>query len=66
MNNNTFRIVRVYVGDHPKRTIKKGLTEAKAVAHCRDPESSSRTCKLPKNVAHTLQFGQWWDGYADD
>lgn len=61
-----FKIVRFYQGDRPNRVMKRGLTLSEAQAHCQDPETSSRTCKHAKNVAHTRQWGPWFDGYADD
>jgi len=42
----TYKIVRMYFSDkHPHRTIERGLTLEQAQEHCRDPETSSSTCK---------------------
>lgn len=62
----SYKIVRMYFRDTRKnRTIKTGLTLEQAQAHCRDPETSSSTCTLPKNVARTKNMGPWFDGYEE-
>jgi len=53
-----YEIVRFYT--------KRGLTLEQAQAHCRDPETSSSTCKEPHNVRRTQERGPWFDGYTDD
>lgn len=60
-----YRIVRFYK-DRPgrPRTIKKGLTLAEAQAWCKDPETSSSTCKLSSGVRRTKRLGPWFDGYT--
>jgi hypothetical protein len=60
-----YRIVRMYLNDYPSRTIKKGLTLEEAQAHCRDPETSSSTCKKPRNVRRTQRKGPWFDGWTE-
>lgn len=62
----TYKIVRMYRGDHPSRTIDRGLTEAQAQAHCRDPETSSSTCTTAACLAHTKKYGAWFDGYEKE
>jgi hypothetical protein len=59
-----YKIVRMYQ-DGPPRTIKRGLTLEQAQAHCRDPETSSSTCKKPHNVRRTRERGPWFDGYTE-
>lgn len=63
----TYKIVRSFyreqVDGRIKRTIKKGLTLEEAQAHCSNPETSSSTAKLPKQVAYTKRHGPWFDGY---
>jgi hypothetical protein len=62
-----YKIVRGYMRDDiASRTIKRGLSLEEAQSHCRDKETSSRTCTLPKNVAHTEKYGPWFDGYTED
>ena len=64
-----YRIVRMYQDFERaplRRVVKRGLTLAEAQAHCKHPETSSRTCKLAKNIARTRQYGAWFDGYELD
>jgi hypothetical protein len=58
-----YKIVRMYFSG-ASRVIKKGLTLDKAQAHCKNPETSSSTCKLFKNKLRTQTLGQWFDGYT--
>jgi hypothetical protein len=59
-----YKIVRSYFNaDIRKRTIATGLTLEEAQAHCRDPETSSRTCTRPAGKARTRRLGPWFDGY---
>lgn len=62
-----YKIVRGYM-NHPgvKRTIATGLTLAEAQAHCRDPETSSRTCTKSAGKQRTRKMGPWFDGYTED
>jgi hypothetical protein len=61
-----YKIVRHYFDRNiPKRTIKARLTLDEAQAHCRDPETSSSTCKLPQNTRRTRKFGPWFDGFVE-
>lgn len=61
----TYKIVRTYLKGG-RRTIATGLTLEQAQAHCRDPETSSRTCKKPHNVRRTREIGPWFDCYTFD
>lgn len=63
-----YKIVRHYFNsDAPgRRTIKRGLTLEEAQAHCRDPETSSRTCTGSRACARTRRWGQWFDGYTEE
>ncbi len=64
---STYKIVRGYFNEeHEKQTIRRGLTLAEAQKHCRDPETSSKTCKLPANKARTVTKGPWFDGYEEE
>lgn len=63
-----YKIVRCYIDNDRapnRRTIKTGLTLEEARAHCRDPETSSKTCKKAVNRHHTKQYGPWFDGYEE-
>lgn len=60
----TYKIVRMYLRGGA-RTVrgKRGLTLEQAQAHCRDPETSSRTCTTNENRRRTRRLGPWIDGY---
>lgn len=63
----TYKIVRGYFNEeYDKEVIKTRLTFQQAVAHCRDPESSSRTCSSPEGVARTAERGPWFDGFSEE
>lgn len=57
-----YKIIRGYQRGG-RRTIARNLTLDEAQAHCRNPETSSSTCKLAANVRRTEQRGPWFDGY---
>lgn len=59
-----YKIVRMYF-KHPSKPVRglRNLTLDEAQAHCRDPETSSRTCTKPENVARTRHMGPWFDSY---
>jgi hypothetical protein len=64
---DTYKIVRMYFNnDIPKRTIATRLSLEEAQAHCRDPETSSRTCRKPAGVRRTRKLGAWFDGYTKE
>jgi hypothetical protein len=60
-----YKIVRFYFKGG-RRVVKRGLTLAEAQAHCRNPETSSRTCQRAANVRRTRTRGPWFDGYDKD
>lgn len=63
-----YKIVRNFFnggGRVRKRVIKKGLTLEQAQAHCKDPETSSSTCKGAAACRRTRQHGPWFDGYTE-
>jgi hypothetical protein len=59
---DTYKIVRGFFKGG-KRTIKRGLTLEEAQVHCRDPETSSKTCTKAAGLRRTRQQGPWFDGY---
>lgn len=63
----TYKVIRFYQ-HHPARALRlrSGLTLEQAQAHCHNPETSSRTCKLPENVRRTELMGPWFDGYTEE
>lgn len=62
----TYKITRGYFNEYPKEVIRTGLTLRQAQSHCQDPETSSKTCKLPENVRRTEVYGPWFDGYEEE
>lgn len=59
-----YKIVRLYLNGR-KNTIKTGLTLEEAQAHCRDPETSSKTCTRRDRVRITQSRGPWFDSYEE-
>lgn len=61
-----YKIVRHYFrSDFSPRTIKTGLTREEAVAHCRNPETSSSTCTKAAGKMRTKRVGAWFDGFQE-
>ena len=63
----TYRIIRMYA--HPSMSsewIDTGLTLEEAQAHCKDPETSSKTATSPSLTNLTHLFGDWFDGYEEE
>lgn len=60
----TYRVVRMFFEDHPARTMATGLTLEEAQAHCRDPETSSRTAS--EEALASEHSGPWFDGYEEE
>ena len=61
-----YTIMRFYQEDGKRRRVmKKDLTLEEAQAHCRDRETSSRTCESEENVKHKQKHGPWFDGYEE-
>ncbi len=48
-----------------RRVVETAVTLEAAQAHCKDPETSSRTCKLAAGKARTRRSGEWFDGYRE-
>lgn len=64
--SESYRIVRNYFNYYREldnEVVATGLTLEEAQEWCRDPETSSRTCKKPQNVKRTEEKGPWFDGY---
>ncbi|MDR5726253.1 MAG: hypothetical protein RB191_02170 [Terriglobia bacterium] len=62
----TYKIVRSFRNGNPAETIETGLTLEEAQAHCRDPETSSRTATGADAVRRTEKCGPWFDGYDEE
>ncbi len=53
----TYKIMRMYKDHDKTHTIKTRLSLEEAQAHCRDPETSSRTCKGERGMKLTAING---------
>lgn len=65
----SYKIVRNYFNHEiapNRRVIKRGLTLEEAQAHCKDPETSSKTARSAAAKAHTRAYGHWFDGYDEE
>jgi hypothetical protein len=65
---DTYKILRGYFNDAkwPTETIDTGISLFEAQARCNGPESSSRTCTEPENVARTKERGPWFERYEKE
>lgn len=63
---STYKIVRRFFKDYEPQIIATGLDLDEAKAHCKDPETSSRTATQPEPVALTQSHGPWFDGYEEE
>ena len=61
----TYKITRFFMHGDSKE-MQTGLTLEEAQAHCKDLESSSRTCTTDEGIALTEEFGPWFDGYDEE
>jgi hypothetical protein len=59
-----YKIVRMFFKGG-RRTIRRNLTLEQAQTHCRDPETSSRTCTKAAGRKRTQIRGPWFDGYEE-
>ena len=59
---DTYKIKRLYM-NHPPEVISTGLTLEEAQEHCRDPETSYKTCTSKEGILRTEKMGPWFDGY---
>ena len=62
----TYRIVRMFREDYDSIVVKTGLTLEDAREHCRNPETSSSTCKGAEKISVTSRLGPWFDGYEEE
>ena len=63
----TYAIVRMFQNPgERRRVVKRGLTLEQAQEHCRDPETSSRTCTQAQHKRRTTTHGPWFDGYEKE
>lgn len=60
-----YKIVRGFMNGGSV-VIETGLTLKEAQEHCRDPETSSKTCTTEEGIALTAERGPWFDGYDEE
>lgn len=60
----TYSVVRFYQESHPELVIAEGLSLEEAQDWCRSPQTSSATATDADAVAHTDQYGPWFDGWT--
>ena len=62
----TYKIIRFYEQDSPEDVGISGLTLKEAQAHCKDPETSSKTCTSKEGKRKTKFVGNWFEGYTEE
>lgn len=60
----SYKIIRRHFNSAHDRVIKTNLTLAEARAHCKDPETSSTTCK--NETANEEGNGPWFDSFDEE
>lgn len=61
-----YQLVRFYLRDKAPEVVQENLSREEARRIARGLESSSTTCKRPKNVRLTKEFGPWFIGFRKD
>ena len=65
-NMKMYKVQILYFNsNYNTRTIAKNLTLEEAQAICRNPETSSRTCKKYENRKRTETKGPWFYAYTE-
>ena len=63
----TYKTVRMFFLDrYPDEVTRTGLTLEEAQEHCRDPETSSRTCASEAGLLRTISRSKWFEGYEEE
>lgn len=63
----TYKILRNYADDDiDQETIKSGLTLEEAKEHCKNVETSSKTCTKAAGVNRTRKCGPWFDSWTEE
>ena len=60
----SYKIVRHYFNTNTKRVVERGLSLEQAQAHCKNPETSSRTAMGYQAKRRTKIYGPWFDEYT--
>jgi hypothetical protein len=64
--SDSYKIVLFYEGDHPTEKVRSGLTLEEAQAHCKDSNTTSRTCTTAAGRARTRKHGPWFEGFTKE
>lgn len=62
----TYKILRMYQRNHPSIVIETGLSLKEAREYCSHLETSSKGASTPSSLAHTKEFGPWFDGFEKE
>jgi hypothetical protein len=61
-----YNIYRVFADEELGKTlIEQGVTLEEARAHCKDPETSSKTARSDDARERTRKYGPWFDCYEE-
>lgn len=61
-----YNIIRFYRDSvQRRRFVKRVPTLALAQEHCKNPETSSRTCTNANGKRRTRRCGPWFEGYEE-
>ena len=59
-----YKIVRCFYNENMRhRTIETGLYLEEARAHCKDPQTRSKTATSAQAMRYTKTHGAWFDSY---
>lgn len=63
----TYMIIRTHANNNfDPVVLERGLTLEEAQAHCKDKETSSRTCSSSEGIEYTATHGSWFDAYEQE
>jgi hypothetical protein len=63
---NTYRVVRMYFEERPRKVLARGKTLEQVQRWCSDPDTSSSTTTSTAGKRHTEKYGAWFDGWEED
>ena len=61
----TYKIVRRFANGGSE-LLYSGVSLEEAQEHCKDPDTSSRTCTTEAGTVLTEKRGPWFDGYDEE
>lgn len=63
-DSDRYKIVRHFFNSGRKFTIRENQRLSFVQAHCKNPETSSKTCTSAEGRRRTRRSGPWFDGYT--